>query len=384
MDLAVGFINVQDRTLRRPYYDVIMWNNPRLPRAVCDDRYWLRHADLDAFIGGLDSRSVPDICPILRAYLTVTRLPAGAVTITSHLGQQHRWSVDIREGNDGYTAAGSDETSTQAASAGVITPVAVGGHTVATVQLAARRLRRTPTHLPVTVLGPFMDLTRTAIDVYELTMQQRSSLNQVADARDRAATELDQIRHQLERNLHDGAQNELVSMQFLTATLTGLHPLVAPQEANRVMEQLTTRLNGVERSLAHAAAGALPPMLHSGGLAAAVQAAYASNGRVQFSAAAPVEPARRYPAELEAAAMYVCFEAINNALQHGSAGPIRVTISHGYEGLLIEIADSGPGLPPGVIPKSIVHLRRRAEAVGGIVRITTSTSGTVVSASFPL
>ncbi|OAA29198.1 histidine kinase [Frankia sp. EI5c] len=191
----------------------------------------------------------------------------------------------------------------------------------------------------------------------------------IADARHRAASLLESERHALERDLHDGAQLHLVSLQMACALLE--HQLSTggtdPRARAEAAAELGDRLRRTRRLLAETASGVAPAPLRSAGLAAALQAGLRGTRDVTLEVAAGVR-ARRYPAAVERAVYLACLEAVSNAQKHAPGAAVRVRLQDTYHGLSFTVTDDGPGLAddPGA---ALGSLRARLESVGGSLRV---------------
>jgi PAS domain S-box-containing protein len=207
---------------------------------------------------------------------------------------------------------------------------------------------------------------RGAVVVFrDITEQlERARAEEIAASRARIVAAAAEERRRLVRDLHDGAQQRLVS---LLLRLERGETEEAAAEARRAIEEL--------RSLA---AGIHPAVLTDRGLAAALE---------DLTADAPLPvlldtEERRYPPDVEAAAYFVAAEALANVAKHAQATHAVVT-ARADERLRITIADDGRG---GADPSRGTGLRGLADrvaALGGTFSVE-SGDGTVVSASLPI
>ena len=215
----------------------------------------------------------------------------------------------------------------------------------------------------------------------ELDAAWNDALDDLRRSRARIVRAGDDERRKLERNLHDGVQQRLVTVRVQLGLI-----------GERSDEVIRGRLDGIGDSVEEAidelrdvAHGLYPPVLSDRGLVAAL----ASAGR---RAAAPLELKAdgigRHPAELESAVYYCCLEAIQNATKHGGPGvQISVALREDADELRFDVADDGPGFDSSGTHEGtgLQNMRDRLGALDGRLSIVTEPGqGTVVSGSVPL
>jgi signal transduction histidine kinase len=220
----------------------------------------------------------------------------------------------------------------------------------------------------------FADLVATALANAETRAELKAS-------RARVVAAADQARREIERNLHDGAQQRIVSLGL------GLRALEAsvPEEQHAVRRQLDNLVNGMAdlyTELQELSRGIHPAILSKGGLGPAIKTlARRSVVPVRLD----VDVDRRLPESTEAAAYYVIAEALTNTAKHAEAS--EVTVRAGFDGddLKLEVADDGIG---GAAPgggTGLIGLKDRVEAVSGTLDVTSPTGGgTLVVARIPV
>jgi PAS domain S-box-containing protein len=190
----------------------------------------------------------------------------------------------------------------------------------------------------------------------------------------------DEQRRRLERNLHDGAQQRLVSVALklrlararLEAPAGGAVDLI--DEAARELETGLAELREIARGL-H------PAILVDRGLRPALEALAARIG-------VPVEieaPSERLPEHLEATAYYVVSEALTNVAKHADATHAEVSVRRDGGVLRCEVSDDGRGGADPSRGTGIIGLRDRAEAAGGTLSLVSRPGrGTIVAAALPV
>jgi signal transduction histidine kinase len=187
-------------------------------------------------------------------------------------------------------------------------------------------------------------------------------------------------RRRLERDLHDGAQQRLVS---LALTLRMARDKLGPDagEVGRLLDHSRQELDEALRELPELARGIHPTVLSNRGLAGAVEA-------LAHRAPLPVEvdelPAERLPEQVELAAYFVVSEALTNVAKHASARQASVTMIKTGGRLEVEIRDDGVGGADVERGTGLRGLTDRLAAIDGRLDVDSEPgSGTTVRASIP-
>ncbi|MFL5944662.1 MAG: PAS domain S-box protein [Gaiellaceae bacterium] len=252
----------------------------------------------------------------------------------------------------------------------VAAPVFVGGVPWGAVAIAADE------RLPDDSEARLMTLC----ELVSLAVASAQAREDLQSSRARIVKAGDEQRRRLERNLHDGAQQRLVSLALtlrlvrskLSASPETLEPLLdgAAQELDRALEELRELARGLH-----------PAALTEQGLASALRTL---GGRLPIDVVVD-DLDRRLPDHLEATAYYIGSEALTNVAKHAEATTARVTFTHEDETLRFEISDDGRGGADPRAGSGILGLRDRAEAAGGtLFVISPPGKGTVVTATLPL
>ncbi len=223
-------------------------------------------------------------------------------------------------------------------------------------------------------LGAFCELVSLAV----ASAQARADL---IASRARLVQAGDEQRRRLERNLHDGAQQRLVSvalkLRVAKARLGGEPDVVA-----ELLEDASHELDAGLAELREIARGLHPAVLAEHGLPRALET-LAARVPVPVELDAPLD--ERLPAHLEATAYYIVSEALTNVAKHAGAQRARVSVRRDGDVLRCEIADDGRGGADESAGTGILGLRDRAEAAGGTLSLTSTPGrGTVVVAALPL
>jgi signal transduction histidine kinase len=269
------------------------------------------------------------------------------------------------------TGAAADEIRRHGAGAVVASPVTLGGRLWGAVVVSNVDAR------------PFPPGTEQRIaDFAELAAQALANAHareQLAASRARIVEAGDAERRRLERNLHDGAQQRLVSLSLLlrlAARRVADDPEASAQLA-RAGEELTQAL----QELRELARGIHPAVLTERGLAPALQALAAR-------APLPVElelPEERLPPPVEAAAYYLVSEALTNVAKHAQASVVRVEVERLDGRARVEVSDDGVGGADAGGGSGLRGLADRVEALGGRLAIHSPPGrGTALRADIPL
>jgi signal transduction histidine kinase len=216
-----------------------------------------------------------------------------------------------------------------------------------------------------------------------LTEKLQSSLEELQRSRVRILTAADRERHRIERDLHDGAQQQLVALRIkleLADDLMETDSAHAHQLLREAESEIEDALDQV-RSLAR---GIYPSLLADQGLSEALRAAAL---RVSLPTRVDCDGVTRYPAAIESAVYFTCLEALQNAVKHAhGASATAVSLSAGSE-LHFEVRDDGEGFYPAdvALGKGITNMRDRIAAVGGRLDVDSVRGrGTVVSGAVPV
>ncbi len=207
----------------------------------------------------------------------------------------------------------------------------------------------------------------------------REELEQVKISRARIIEAEIAERQRLERDLHDGVQQHLLS---ITARLTAAMTRTTDPEATVAFSQARDELRAVLAELRDLAHGIHPALLAQGGLAAALE-------EIAQRLPLPVRiiaPAHRLGSSVEATLYFVACEALANVVKHAKAGSALVTVRAGESRLEMEIADNGVGgiTADGNLGRGLANIADRVSALDGEVAIDSPAGrGTRVIVSIP-
>lgn len=256
--------------------------------------------------------------------------------------------------------------------AGVAAPVTVGGRLWGVLMAATTSDEPLPAGLERR-LYDFAELVAQALanaDAYEKLAASRARLVEVGDTE----------RMRLERNLHDGAQQRLVSVALqlsIVAAKLESDPRVAREILTESQDELARGLT----ELRELARGIHPVVLTERGLGAALDA-------LLKRAPIPVDitelPERRLPANVEAAAYYVVAEAIANVGKYARASGATVSISRSNGAATVTVTDDGVGGADPAHGSGLRGLAARVEALNGHLHVESAPGrGTRITAEIP-
>jgi signal transduction histidine kinase len=208
-----------------------------------------------------------------------------------------------------------------------------------------------------------------------LADEVRAQLEEVRASRQRIAEAAEAERAQIERDLHDGAQQRLIALSMHARSLQRV--TTDPDDAARAGE-LADGLGEALREVRELAHGIRPPMLSELGLAAALEELA---GRTPLDVALDVDLPDGLPDTVAATAYFAASEAVANALKHAQATRLQLTARVGEDMLVVRVADDGVGGAPSV-PASLAD---RVAALHGEVTIDSPEgAGTEVVVSLPI
>jgi signal transduction histidine kinase len=209
------------------------------------------------------------------------------------------------------------------------------------------------------------------------------SLADVAASRKRLVGAADSARQKIERDLHDGAQQQLVALRVkLELAREALE--TEPAEAAGMVAGLGPEVEEIIEEVRSLARGIYPALLASDGLGEALRAA---GQRLPVPVAIDADGVGRLPSETESAVYFCCLEALQNVAKHAAGvSAVRIELRRDAD-LRFEVADDGCGFAPAApSPGSgITGMHDRLAAVGGELRVDSAPgAGTRVHGRVPL
>ena len=211
----------------------------------------------------------------------------------------------------------------------------------------------------------------------------RVQASELRESRARIVASGDAERRRLERDIHDGAQQNLAA---LAIELRLAHDMIDsdPAAAARMLDGMTGELQDTIRELRELAHGIYPPLLADGGLAPALGAAAA---RSPLQVDVDVRATGRFDQNTEAAVYFCCLEALQNSAKHAPRATAKVRVWCDNATLFFQVLDDGPGFDPDTATRGhgLTNMTDRLGAIGGRVEwISRPGEGVEVSGSVPV
>jgi signal transduction histidine kinase len=208
----------------------------------------------------------------------------------------------------------------------------------------------------------------------QLEADLKASTTDLASSRVRLMEMAHAERRRLERDLHDGVQQQLVGLR-IKLDMAAETIKDDPERGERALASVGRQMDDVLHELRSLARGIYPSLLHECGLREALRAAARSSPAPVAVRAGGIGRCRE---DLEVAVYFCCLEALQNVVKH--AGPEATTmINLSLDGphLCFGIHDSGIGFDPDDVPRGngLVNMRDRIEAVGGTLEVTARKGG---------
>jgi signal transduction histidine kinase len=254
----------------------------------------------------------------------------------------------------------------------VAAPIVVGGKLWGAISVASRMDDPLPADAETRIIA-FSEVVATAIS-------NASARAELVASRARIVAAGDEARRRIQRDLHDGTQQRLVSL--------ALDVRAAEADVPPGLDDLHARLSGIATGLTAAledlqeiSRGIHPAVLAKGGLEPALKA-------LAHRSAIPVDleisTQEQIAGPIEVAVYFVASEALANAAKHSRASRIDVSLEQRDRTLLLSVRDDGVGGADAARGSGLVGLTDRVEALGGSIDLTSVPGeGTQLTAEFP-
>jgi signal transduction histidine kinase len=204
---------------------------------------------------------------------------------------------------------------------------------------------------------------------------------QLAASRARLIAASDEARRRIQRDLHDGAQQRIVTLGFELRLLQDALPPGLPEMRSGI-GLISAELNDLLDELREISRGIHPAILSEGGLGTAFRA-------LARRSAIPVElnlrTETRFREAVEVAAYYVVSEALTNIAKHADASHVTILLEERYGTLWLSVQDDGIGGADPAHGSGLIGIRDRVAAVGGFFEVSSPVAdGTLIQACLPL
>jgi signal transduction histidine kinase len=216
-----------------------------------------------------------------------------------------------------------------------------------------------------------------------LVLRNVRLIEELRASRQRLVAAQDQERRRLERNIHDGAQQQLVALSVKLRLAENL-ARKDPDKAAEMMAQVRTETQQALDDLRDLARGIYPPLLADKGLAAALES---QARKAVLPVAVESDSVGRYPQETEAAAYFCVLEALQNISKYAGASAAVVRLSEEDGELLFTVTDDGRGFDPATTPRGsgLQNMADRLDALGGRFEVVSRPNeGTTVTGRIPV
>jgi signal transduction histidine kinase len=216
-----------------------------------------------------------------------------------------------------------------------------------------------------------------------LVLSNARLIEELRASRQRLVAAQDEERRKLERNIHDGAQQQLVALAVKTRLADSLVGSDDPK-AHEMLVQIGDEMRGALEDLRDLARGIYPPLLADQGLAAAL---LAQVRRSAVPVTIEADGLSRYPQEAEAAVYFCALEALQNVAKYAHASRVTVRLSASDGHLSLSVQDDGIGFDPGTkgYGTGLQGMSDRMAALGGELRVMSKPgAGTVVEGNVPI
>jgi signal transduction histidine kinase len=206
-----------------------------------------------------------------------------------------------------------------------------------------------------------------------LVLRNAALIDDLKSSRQRLVAAQDQERRRIERNIHDGAQQQLVALAVklrLAESFVGKND----ERAHGLLSELHEETNQTLEDLRDLARGIYPPLLADKGLGAAL-AGQARKSPVPVTV--ETDGIGRYPEEAEAAVYFSCLEALQNVAKYAEATRATIRLAQSDGSLSFEVEDDGVGFDPDAVAggSGLQGIADRLAALGGEVTVRSAPGG---------
>ena len=202
-------------------------------------------------------------------------------------------------------------------------------------------------------------------------------------SRQRLVAAQDEERRRLERNIHDGAQQQLVALA-VKARLAGQFAERDPAKAAELLTQIEAETQTALEDLRDLARGIYPPLLADRGLVAAIEA---QSRKSHLGVEVDADGLGRFPADVEATVYFCALEALQNVAKYAAADRTVIRLARANGSLSFEVEDDGRGFDTDAVASGtgLQGMADRLAAVGGSLEIRSAPGqGTTVAGHVPV
>ncbi len=258
-----------------------------------------------------------------------------------------------------------------------------GGRRIGRIEVGPRRSGTYAGH-ELDLLGTIAGQAATAVANVALAAQLERHLAELSASRARLVVAQDDERRRIERDLHDGIQQNVVAL--IAGLRLARNRLQRGELGEDELVELQSQARETLADLREVAHGIHPPVLSDNGLVAAVESRTTRFPVPLVVSADPSLRRARFTPDLEATAYYVVSESLANVAKHADANSARVTLGQQARRLRLVIADDGRGFDATTIPGrgGLSNIGDRVSAAGGRLTVASTAQGTTVTVDLPI
>ena len=215
-----------------------------------------------------------------------------------------------------------------------------------------------------------------------LVLRNERLIEELRASRQRLVAAQDEERRKIERDLHDGVQQQLVALNVQLGLLA--RAADDPSKVTALASTLQTRTSEALNDLRDLARGIYPPLLADQGLPAALEA---QARKAAVPTAVSTDGVGRYPQETEAAVYFCALEALNNVAKYAGATAASVRLEQSNGSLRFEVTDDGAGFDPSATGygTGLQGMADRLDAIGGQLSVRSAPgTGTTIRGAVPV
>ena len=230
---------------------------------------------------------------------------------------------------------------------------------------------------------PFAITSDTAERISEITqlvaaaIANAESRSELVESRARVVAASDDTRRRIERDLHDGAQQRLVTLALKLRS----HQPTTPVQVATLFADVASELGEILDELRELSRGIHPAVLSTGGLRPALRGLAR---RAPVPVTVNVRLSRRPPERIEIAIYFIVAEALTNVAKHAHASNVLVDVQPINAGVQVSVSDDGVGGADPSCGSGLLGLRDRVDALGGTISLASPASGTTLLVELPM
>jgi signal transduction histidine kinase len=218
------------------------------------------------------------------------------------------------------------------------------------------------------------------VELLNSTIAQAETRAELIASRARLVTNADATRRRIERDLHDGVQQHLISLALQLRAVEANVPS-DHEELRQQLSDAVQRLSDVLTELREITNGLQPPMLARRGLTAALKALVS---RSSVPVELHIDADKDLPEEFQVTLYYLVSEALTNVLKHAHASVVSIDLGYEDAEIRLMVRDDGIGGADPARGSGLAGLKDRVQALGGTIQITSPAGkGTSLAVTIP-